>query len=131
MKIHHLGYAVSNIEDSISEFKRLGYKEFGKLCVDELRNIKLQMLENDGVLIELVTPLSENSPISNLLIKSGNTPYHICYSTRNIDFRVKELRENGYTLIDSPKPAILFNNNKVAFMYHKNMGIIELLESNQ
>ena len=84
MKIHHIGYAVKNIEDSINEFKKLGYITIENKIVDNQRNVIIQFIKNGDYLIELVAPLNKESPVTNLLKKQGNSPYHICYKTDNL-----------------------------------------------
>jgi len=85
-------------------------------------------MENNNLLIELISPMNKNSPVQGIINKNGSAPYHICYCTTNILLKIKELRKNKYMLIESPKPAIAFSNRLVAFLYHKDIGIIELLE---
>ena len=129
MEVHHIGYAVRDIQKSTIEFKKNGFKNVGELCIDNQRNVLIQLMKNKEWLIELVAPiLNTNSPILNILEKNNNTPYHLCYCTASITKKIKELRDNSYTLIESPKPAIAFNGRLVAFLYHNDIGIIELLE---
>ena len=47
MKIHHIGYAVKKIEDSINEFKKLGYRTTGNKITDNLRKVIIQFIENE------------------------------------------------------------------------------------
>ncbi len=85
-------------------------------------------MKSNKLLIELISPNNKYSPVQNIIKRNGNTPYHLCFCTENIALKIKELRKNKYTLIESPNPAIAFNNRLVAFLYNKDIGIIELLE---
>jgi methylmalonyl-CoA/ethylmalonyl-CoA epimerase len=42
---------------------------------------------------------------------------------------IKELRKMKYLLLSSPVPAPAISNYKVAFLYNKKVGLIELVES--
>jgi len=74
MLIHHIGYAVRNIEKAITKFKYLGYGLKGAQQNDENRKVKIQFLEKDGVLIELVESSDTSSPVQNFIKKNGNSP---------------------------------------------------------
>lgn len=55
--------------------------------------------------------------------------YHICYEVDNIKESILDLRTKGFFLIQKEAPAIALGNKNVVFLFHKYMGIIELLES--
>jgi len=111
MKIHHVGYAVKNMETSIEEFLKIGYKKRGETVADEARKVLIQFI-----------------PVNSIITKSGNTPYHICYSVDNIDEAIKKLKTEGYILMESPSGAVAIDFCKVAFLYNRDVGIIELVE---
>lgn len=128
MKIHHIGYAVKNIDQAIYKFEELGYKKTGEKAIDSERNIIIQFVENNGYRIELITSMSKDSSVYNLLKKFGNTPYHICYETEKIENKINELKNEGYILIEDLEEAPAINHRRVAFLFHKNMGVIEIVE---
>ncbi len=128
MKIHHIGYAVKNIENSQEEFEKLGFRREDKMYKDMDRNINVLFLINDSCVIELVSPIEEGSAVDNILSKVGNTPYHICYETDDIQKSIAELRGEKYKLLLKPKKAIAIENNLVAFLFKKDVGLIELVE---
>lgn len=131
MKIHHIGYAVCDIKNARENFELLNYKVISELIFDKDRNIYIQFLKHidSELIVELIEPLEyEYSPVSNILKKLGDTPYHICYEVRQINNEIERLINNNFILIDAPKQAMAIDNNKVAFLYKKGIGIIELLE---
>ena len=127
MKIHHLGYAVNNINDSIIEFEKLGYTKIS-FVNDLLRNVQIAFMSNQDYLVDLIAPLNDKSPVDKVLLKMGSTPYHICYETHDIDSKVSELKNDGWMLIKKKEIAIAIDDNYVVFMYHKIVGLIELVE---
>lgn len=128
MKIHHIGYAVKKIEDSINEFKKIGYGTIGNKITDNLRNVIIQFIKNGDYLIELVAPLNKESPVTSLLKKQGNSPYHICYKTNNLEKKISDLGNSGFVVISDLLKAPTINNKKVVFLYKKEIGLLELVE---
>lgn len=128
MKIHHIGYAVKNIDFSINEFEKMGYQRYKDKVVDEKRKVVIQFMINKGYMIELIAPIGEDSPINNIIKKVGSGPYHICYETNDIEKQIIDLSEDRYILIQKPDKAIAIENRRVAFLFKKGIGIIELVE---
>ncbi len=128
MTIHHIGYAVKNIPDSLGEFIALGFTPIGEEIADTGRNISILFLKNNDYCIELVAPLNNRSPVSEMLRKSGNQPYHLCYISSNLKDDMDNLKKAGYVVINDPMEAPAIDNRKVAFLYHMNVGLIELVE---
>jgi methylmalonyl-CoA/ethylmalonyl-CoA epimerase len=135
-KIHHIGYAVKEIEKAFKPFSLLNFKMESSIIEDPVRNIKILFICNCKTRIELIQILDDNkkSPIDFLLKKSvslpGNgIPYHICYYVNNIDRAIENLNKSGRFIIIQPKskaPALKGRN--VAFLLQNDIGIIELLE---
>jgi len=131
MKVHHIGYIVDNMENSIKEFEGLGFKILQKNQYDEIRDINICFIENGGIIIELVQPKTKESVIYKMAGKYKNMPYHICYETDDMDRDIERLKQRGYMVIQKPERAPAINNSKVVFLMHLDMGIIELLEKNK
>jgi RimJ/RimL family protein N-acetyltransferase len=132
MKVHHLGIAVSKMDDSIKFHEGLGWVVEGSVTDDEVRNVKIAFMKHavTGEMIELISPMGEESPVSGLLktMRRVATPYHICYSVRDFDKTIEILRSRKYMMTDEAKPAVAIEGRRVAFMMNRNAGIIELLE---
>lgn len=132
MKVHHIGVAVADIRKSIEGYRELGWKWDGLIIDDSKRGVRLAFINRSDTkeLVELVSPLSEDNPVSNRLKSMRNvaTPYHICYQVRDIDKTIEILRARKYILTEEASPAIAFNNRRVAFLLRSDLGLIELLE---
>lgn len=124
MKLHHVGIICQDIEKEKLELKKslTVLSELGNIF-DEGQNATVCLLKTaEGPDIELISGKQvENS------VKKGITLYHLCYEVKNIDEQIKQLQASGGLLISSPKPAKLFNMQRVAFLFFS-YGIIELLE---
>lgn len=132
INIHHIGIAVADIKKSIAGYKELGWTWDEKIIDDSNRGVKLAFLRNNNTneLLELVSPISEGSPVSNTLcsMKNVSTPYHICYVVEDIEKTIEILKSRKYILTEAAKPAVAFDDRRVAFMLRSDVGLIELLE---
>jgi len=127
MNLHHIGYAVRNIDQTLKYFKLLGFESVSEKVEDSSRNVCIQFLENDGMKIEVIEPLNDQSPIKNILAKSGPTPYHLCMETENFQESLISLRQEGFKVITQPQNAPAIENRNVIFLFRKEIGIIELV----
>lgn len=130
LKIHHIGYAVKDIDQGIESFKKLGYKVSHK-TKDYDRKVLIAFAMNDDLAVELIAPMGVGSPIDNILAKNGPSPYHICYEVADIGASCDELKREGWLILGKPSAApgiICKGNAEVVFLYNKNVGIIELVE---
>ena len=129
MKLHHTGYAVKNIATAADTFAKLGFTAEGAEMIDESANVTILFMSNGPALIELVAPMSADSPVSGWLRKCGASPYHLCYQTDGIDRTIRELCNDGFVLVESCREAPALNGSPVAFLYNASVGLIELVEA--
>jgi methylmalonyl-CoA/ethylmalonyl-CoA epimerase len=66
--------------------------------------------------------------ISNILKKVGVSAYHICYETNRLQETIEEMEKQDFRVLVEPVEAIAFDNRKICFLYHVDIGLIELLE---
>ena len=128
MKIHHIGYLVKKIEKAIKAFEGLGYTLTHGVILDEYRKADICFLEKDGYVVELVSPVSRDSVVAELSKRLGNTPYHICYETDDMDIEVEKLIDQHYVICSEKHEAVALDGKKVCFLIHPFMGMIELVE---
>lgn len=125
---HHIGIACRNIDKTAEVYSALGYKK-GDVVFDPLQNINICFLSHPSMpLVELLSPVDENSPVVQILDKNGVTPYHTCYVVNNLEDAIKAFKHRRYVIVSKPKEACAIENRRVAFMYNADMGLIELVE---
>jgi methylmalonyl-CoA/ethylmalonyl-CoA epimerase len=128
MEFHHIGVATRNIKNSIDVFTKLGFIS-DEVIFDEIQNVNICFLRKQGHPdIELVEPVSQKSPVWNILDKVGTTPYHFCYYTNDITRDIQNLKQSKFILLVKPVTAKALNNNRICFCYNKDFGLIELVE---
>lgn len=129
--VHHLGLAVPSVEAAIPLYEKL----LGRVLVsgpfdDPIQRVRVCFLASrDGtdVSIELIAPLSDDSPV-NQHLKKGLGAYHICYEVRAMDAAIADLRTKGALLVSGPVPAVAFNGRRIAWLLLPTRQLIELVE---
>ena len=129
MSFHHIGVAVKDIEATASFYERGGYKR-SPVVFDPLQNVNICWLtKNASPTVELLAPVDDYSPINRTLEKVGVSPYHCCYEVDNIYESILKLKEQKFVMIGKPVEAVAFCGSRICFLYNKNVGLIELVES--
>ena len=127
MKLHHVGYLVTNINKSINAFTLLETNIIVKEFIDNNRKAVFALLKTEGNLIELIQPMDDSS-LNGLKNRYVNAPYHLCFCSREIEKQFDILREQGFFPMEEITPSALFEGKKVCFLFSKEIGIIELIE---
>ena len=131
MKLHHVGIVVDDIESGIQRYKALfGFNPVTEVVDDPIQKVSVVLLsgpEADSVPIELIAPLTDDSPVSNIL-KGKTRLYHLCFLVENIEETLKNFRSHGAIIISGPVPAELYEGKRIAFVYTPDKYVVELLE---
>ena len=126
---HHIGIACRDIGKTREFYLGLGYTA-SPVVDDPLQHVRICFLDKEGApRLELLQPLDDQSPVARTLATAGVTPYHFCYEVRNIDEAVAALRTKRFLLVSGPVPACALGDRRIAFLYNKNNGLIELVEN--
>lgn len=129
MKFHHIGVAVKDIDKTASVYVAGGYKQ-SDTTFDPVQNVNICWLTKEGMpTVELLAPVDDSSPVCKTLEKNGVTPYHTCYTVDNIETAMDALRKMKYVAVSKPEVAPAISNSKVAFMFNRNVGLIEIVEA--
>lgn len=128
-KFHHIGVAVKDIEKTAAIYVMGGYKK-SATTFDPVQNVNICWLVKEGMpTVELLAPVDETSPVCKTLEKNGVMPYHTCYIVEDIEKAMSDLRKMKYVAVSKPEVAPAISNCKVAFLFNKNVGLIELVEA--
>lgn len=128
MKIEHIGYLVNSIEKTSGSFRVLGYAA-GEIFRDDTQKTRICFLTKGGdVKIELVEPYPDNETMLRLQKKMGVSPYHVCYSTENIEREYQRLIEDGFIPLFKPVNAVAFGGRRICYLWMKTTGYIEIVE---
>jgi len=124
MRFHHIGIATADIpkmQEYLGKFASISH--ITDTVYDEQQDASLCMVTlKDGTDIELISGHQVER-----LVKKRNFLYHTCYEVADIEQKIADFVENGAMLVSEPKPAILFDNKRVAFLMTE-LGLVELVE---
>ena len=132
MKLSHVGIIVKDIREGIKNHEDLyGYKQLSEIVEDPTQKVHVVLMghsKDDPVTLELISPMSEDSPVTELL-KKRQAIYHLCYEVPDIEEARDKARKNGAIVISKPVEAPLFGDRKICFLYTKDHYVIELVQA--
>src|SRR5690625_5046725 len=117
-QIAHIGIAVNNIKDSISFYTDLLGLSLEKMEEVSSEQVKVAFFKIGESRIELLEPLSEQSPIHTFLQKKGEGIHHIALEVDDINQRLAQLKSSGIRLINE-QPKSGANESQIAFLHPK------------
>ena len=128
LTFHHIGIACRDIGKTRDFYVSMGYVP-ADVVDDPLQHVKVCFLDKEGApRIELLAPLDEQSPVLRTLESSGVSPYHICYQVSDIEEAIAGLRQQRFLVVNGPVPACAMGDRRIAFLYQRHTGLIELVE---
>ena len=94
MRFHHVGVAVRDIDEALQTYTGVfGFERVSDPIEVEHEHVRVCFVRaGSGVLIELVEGVDDESPVRQLLQRTGAGTYHICYQVDDLDRAVRELR---------------------------------------
>ena len=110
--VDHVAIAVKQgeLDAQVSAYAMLGFKEIHReevLGTDQVREALLQ-IGNGPNLIQLLEPLSPESPVQKLIERNGGRGgfAHIAFRVRNAKDAFDFMKNNGFNIIDkAPRPG--------------------------
>lgn len=106
MKVDHIGIATHQIEEALGFWRdALGLQvDFTEEVTEQ--GVRVAMLPLGETHIELLEPLSQDSPVGKFLQKRGPGIHHLAVRVTDIRSSLAQLKEQGTRLIDeTPRPG--------------------------
>lgn len=120
-KIAHIGIAVKSLEQAIPFYtEHLGLSLVGTEEV-ESEQVKVAFLAIGESRIELLEPLSDQSPIAKFIEKRGEGIHHIALDVDDVGERLAHLKQQGVPLIHE-QPKVGAHNAQIGFLHPKAAG---------
>lgn len=126
MIFHHEGIVTKDIEQETKIYKTMGF-EIESDFEDPIQNVRGRFMKKDGFRVELLEPLSDQSPLSSYLSR-GIKIYHHAFETNNIKNTIDYLIKEGFLLIGNPEQSVAFGG-KIAFLLSPTSLLVELIET--
>lgn len=135
--VDHVAIAVSpgDLDKQVSAYAALGFREVHRedvLGTDQVREVLLQIGDGPN-LIQLLEPLSEQSPVAKLIARNNGRGgfAHLALRVTDIQAAFDQMKESGFNIIDTaPRPGS--RGTTVFFVHPKSFGyLVEVVEENK
>lgn len=129
MKLDHIGIATRQIDEAMELWRNtlgLGLEHTEEIAE---QGVRVSMLSLGETQLELLEPLSDDSPVGRFLEKRGPGIHHIAIRVDDIRAELAKLKTTGARLIDET-PRIGAGGCLVAFVHPSSAGgvLLELVQ---
>jgi len=130
MKLHHVGVAVTDLDESISLYRDLFEAELVHRQRNENEGLEAAFLRVGDAEVELLSPLREDSPVGKFVARRGPGLHHVAFATPDIERSLADALGAGLDLIDAT-PRMGMHGTRIAFVHPKSVGgvLTEFVES--
>ena len=129
LNLDHVAIAVESLDAAIDGYRsRYGVEPLHRELV-ESQGVEEAMIPVGGSFVQLLQPLSADSPVGKFLAKNGEGLHHVAYAVPDITAALTHLDSEGARLIDR-EPRIGGRGAKIAFVHPADLTgtLIELVE---
>ena len=116
-RLHHIGVYVENLFDLVPT---------ESIIKDSVQGVYLSFVKFGDSTFELLEPIDKKSPIFASASK-GQKILHLCYEVDDLHRAIQTCIESKFFLLRNPVTAVAFPGKEIAWLFHKNFGLIELL----
>jgi methylmalonyl-CoA epimerase len=127
--LDHVAIAVSDLDAALGEYRRLyGAEPLYREVVSE-QGVEEAMIAVGGSFIQLLEPLSAETPVGVFLAKRGEGLHHVALAVDDIDAALGHLKAEGARLVDE-EPRVGGRGTRIAFVHPKEFAgtLVELVE---
>ena len=119
--IDHVGIAVEDLEAAIALYRdTLGMPLVHRETVTE-QGVDAVLLDVGDSHIELLSPLSAETPVGKFLARKGPGLHHVAYRVSDVEQTLQALAGAGVRLIDE-QPRMGIRGSRVAFVHPASTG---------
>ena len=128
-RVDHVALAVSDLSVSIEHYQRVWGLTLSHREVVAEQGVEEAMFRLGDTYLQLVAPLSPDTPVGRFIERRGEGLHHIAYEVEGIEAALASAREHELVLVDE-EPRQGFRNTRVAFVHPRtNHGVlVELVE---
>jgi methylmalonyl-CoA/ethylmalonyl-CoA epimerase len=128
-RIDHIGVAVEQLEPALELYRDSLELELAHREVVEEQGVEAVLLDVGENHVELLAPLSPDTPVGRFLAKNGPGLHHVAYQVDDIDGALDALKQAGLALIDE-QPRSGIRGSRVAFVHPRSTAgvLTEIVE---
>jgi methylmalonyl-CoA/ethylmalonyl-CoA epimerase len=120
-RIDHIGVAVEELEPALALYQADYEMTLVHREVVEEQGVEAVLLDVGENHVELLRPLSPDTPVGRHLARRGPGLHHVAYQVSDIDATLTSLRASGVRLIDE-QARIGIRRSRVAFLHPASTG---------
>ena len=127
--IDHVAIAVHDLDATLADMKSQYGAEPVSREVVESQGVEEAMIPIGGSNVQILQPLSPDSPVGRFLAKRGEGLHHVAFAVPDIDAALEHLDSTGTRLIDE-RPRIGGDGHRIAFVHPSAFAgtLVELVE---
>ena len=120
-RIDHIGVAVEDLDAAIELYDQTYDMELVHRETVSEQGVEAVLLDVGENHVELLRPLSPDTPVGKFLAKRGPGLHHVAYQVTDIEAALRDLAAAGARLIDeTPRTGI--RGSRVAFVHPASWG---------
>lgn len=129
INLHHTAIAVNDLDGTLAALSRLFAVEPLSREVVVEQGVEEAMVPLGGSYLQLLKPLSPDTPVGRFLDKRGPGLHHIAIQVTDLEAALAHLDASGAELVDR-EPRIGGGGHRIAFVHPRNLAgtLIELVE---
>lgn len=129
-RIDHIAIAVQDLDAALGTFINVLGCDPGSVTVEEVpsEKVRVAFIPVGQTHIELLEPLSDDSPVAKFLAKSGEGMHHIALATDGLESEAARASGLGLSPLGEPKTGA--GGKKIVFLHPKqtNRVLFEFVE---
>ena len=130
MRVHHVGIAVTDLDESIALYRDVFHAELLHRGASEREGQETALMRAGDVELELMRPTRDDSPVGKFVARRGPGMHHVAFGVTDIRVALDEARAAGLELIDEvPRTGV--HGSPIAFIHPRSVGgvLTELVET--
>lgn len=123
-RIDHIGVAVSELEPALELYRDSFALQVAHREVVAEQGVEAVLLDVGENHVELLAPLSQDTPVGKFLARQGPGLHHVAYQVGDIEAVLAQLKQAGMQLIDE-QPRVGIRGSRVAFLHPRSsLGVL-------
>lgn len=122
--LHHLAFAVHDLEQGIALFRRLSGREPAHRGPVTTRGAEVAVFKLDNVNIEVVAPTDPDGSLAKHLARNGEGFFHLAFGVDDVPATASALEHQGVRM--QSEPYVAFRDWEIAYLRAEDTGGIPM-----
>jgi methylmalonyl-CoA/ethylmalonyl-CoA epimerase len=129
LNLDHIGIAVRDLDSALAGYRERYQVEALYRETVEAQGVEEAMLPVGGSFVQLLQPLTPDTPVGRFLEQRGEGLHHVAFAVASIDIALDHLKSSGARLVDE-SARTGSRGTRIAFVHPADLTgtLIELVE---